>query len=232
MGGGKRHKGGAAPAAPTLGRGLGSGEVGRPHLVLLSLTSRNSPPGDPIGIPLGKGLMERARKAGDGWQAGGAARARTYTPHTSNPPRETQRTAQRRWSSIPRAGGHPHPPHAPQRRLPSAAKERLPGVPFRRGSTRSRPVRRRQPSPLHRAARPQPRTLGPSRAAFLPRGGRRSPVLIPTLKLNIRAARRPPGRWRGRGERQELRTTHRIPSPLPALPGSSLRTTGSGFSRV
>lgn len=165
--------------------------MGRPHLALLSPTSRNSPPGGPIGIPLGKGLMERARKAGDRWRAGGAAGARTYTPHTSNPPRETQRTAQRRWPSIPRAGGHPHPPHAPQRRLPSAAEERLPGVPFRRGSTRARPVRRRQPSP------PPPRCQAPAQDAGalsrrLPSSGRQAqPVLIPTLKLNIRAARRP-----------------------------------------
>lgn len=147
--------------------------------------------------------MERLRKAGDGWRTRGAARARTYTPHTSNPPRETQRTAQRCWPCIPRAGGHPHPPHAPQRRLPSAAVERLSGVPLpqRLDALRARPVGRSQP-----AESPPPRCQAPAQDAGalsrrLPSSGRQAlPALIPALKLNTRAARRPPARWKGHGD--------------------------------
>lgn len=185
--------------------------------------------------------MEGPRKADDGCRAGGATRARTYTPHTSNRPRETQRTAQQRWPCIPRTGGHPHPPHAPQRRLPSAAVERLPGVPFRRGGTRARPVRRRQP-----AQSPPPRCQAPDQDAGalsrrLPSSGRQAQLaLIPALKLNTRAAREAAREVeRPRRHREEHRHTPRhapshtaAPSPTPAPSGSSLKTTGSGFSRV
>lgn len=158
--------------------------------------------------------MGRPREAGDGWRGWRRrAGANVHAPHFQPAPGETQRTAQgrrRRRPCIPRAGGHPHPPHAPQRRLPSAAAaagERLPGVPFRRGSTRARSARRRQPSPLHRAARPQAQDAGGPLAPRLPSSGRQAqPVLIPALKLNTRAAPRPPGRWRGRGGDTEMST--------------------------
>lgn len=94
MEGGKRHKGGAAPATPTLGRGLGSGEVGRPHLALLSPTSRNSPPGGPIDIPLSKGLMEKAQESWRrvaGWRR--RAGANVHAPHFQPAPGDTKNSS-------------------------------------------------------------------------------------------------------------------------------------------
>lgn len=57
-----------------------------------------------------------------------------------------------------------------------AAPRRPPSAEARRTARQTRgaiAASRSQPSPLHRAARPQLRTLGPSRAAFLPQGDRR-----------------------------------------------------------
>lgn len=102
--------------------------------------------------------MERLRKAGDGWRTRGATRARTYTPHTSNPPGETQRTA-KRWgpASHRQEATHTRPTRHkggyPRRPWSSSQAS-----PFRRGSTHCTPDPwgdRSQPSPLHRAARPQ-----------------------------------------------------------------------------
>lgn len=90
-----------------------------------SPTSRNSPPGGPTGVLLGKGLMERPRKAGNGWQAGGAARARTYSSHTSNPP----------WGDTKNSSATPakHPAgRRPPTPAPRATKEvTLSGQPWR-----------------------------------------------------------------------------------------------------
>ena len=88
---------------------------------------------------------------------------------------------------------------APKVPRPGESDPRVPA----RASWRPRPFRtlarppRPEPSTLHGAARPQSRTAEPSLAGFLPFSGSwAQPALIPALKLNTRAARRPPGRRR------------------------------------
>lgn len=171
-------------------------------------------PGSPGGVPSSKGLARGPGRLALGDGAGGAD-ASTHTRHLFAAPGDTKSCFAAPPCS-PRAGGHPHPaparpkeakasaghssgtparPRPARPRLPSAAA-RLPGVPFGAGdSTRAQPWRP-EPSPLHSAARPQAKDRG-APARFLPSSGSRAQAaLIPALKLNTGAARRPPRRRR------------------------------------
>lgn len=97
---------------------------------------------------------------------------------------------------------------------PRRPVERLPGFPLpqRLDALRARPVGRSQP-----AESPPPRGQAPAQNAGalsrrLPSSGRQAlSALIPALKLNTRAARRPPARWKGCGDRGAPATLEHTP---------------------
>lgn len=125
-----------------------------------------------------------------------AARGREATP---TPPRRAPKARPKEAeASEGHSSGTPARPRPARPRLPSA-EARLPGVPGvpfgARDSTRAQPWRP-EPNPLHSAARPQAKDRG-APARFLPSSGSRAQAaLIPALKLNTGAARRPPRRRR------------------------------------
>lgn len=185
--------------------------MGRPHLALLSPTFRNSPPGGPIWHPSGQrsdgGSQESWRPVVD-WRR--RAGSNVHAPHFQPAPGDTKNSSAT-LAEHP-AGRRPPTP------APRATKEVTLGG---RGAAPWRPLPQRldarQTREATAAESPPPRCQAPAQDAGglsrrLPSSGRQAqPVLIPTLKLNIRAARRPPRRWRGR--RRQRRAPGHTPVP-------------------
>lgn len=231
MEGGKRHKGGAAPATPTLGRGLGSGEVGRPHLALLSPTSRNSLPGGPIDIPLGKGLMEKAQESWRrvaGWRR--RAGANVHAPHFQPAPGDTKNSS----ATLVE--------HPTGRRLPTPAPHVTKEVTLSgRGAAPWRPL------PQRLDARPDRCGDGsrvPSTSLPGPSPGRWGPLAPPSFLRERGAACAHPHAETEHPRRAEAAREMERPAATEKSSGlhtgslahshtlSSLRTTGSGFSHL
>lgn len=161
-------RGGAAPATPTLGRGLGSGEVGQPNLTLLSPTSRNSSPRWPNWHPFGQrsgGESQGSWRRVVGWRR--RAGANVHAPHFQATPGDTKNSSAT-LAEHP-AGRRPPTP------APHATKEVTLGG---RGEAPWRPL------PQRLDARPDPWGDGsraPSAALPGPSPGRWGPLAPPSF---------------------------------------------------
>lgn len=184
--------GGAAPATPTLGRYLGSGEARRRGgpTPPFSLQLSETPPAAQVASPRAKvwrGHLESGHRLT-------RLEARAHTTHLHAAPRDTK-SCSATPAVHPRAGGDPHPaparpdgagaPGSPGPGCPRGAAQGRPPSPARRA--RGYPRRRRgsRASPLAAEARRAPGPGDPSRApsTALPGPGRgpRSPHALPSF---------------------------------------------------